>query len=157
MNLVLYWFPTSKEKWLDEVVLNYSKKISSYSEFQVIPLKPKKMGRDSSSIKIKHEEEVFLNKISDSDYLIIFDEKGTKTKSSIEFSECLVRALESSKQRVIFLIGGAFGIGDKVRERANLRISLSNLTMSHQIAMTVCLEQIYRAFTIWKNQPYHNA
>ena len=69
----------------------------------------------------------------------------------------MVRALESSKQRVVFLIGGAFGIGDKVKARANLKINLSNLTMSHQMALAMCLEQIYRAFTIWKNHPYHNA
>lgn len=152
----MFWFPTSKETWLDSVIENYHKKINFYVPFEVQDLKTKKIARENSLAKRKYEEEMFFNKINDSDFLVIFDEKGRLPKSSEDFSKELVRSLESSKQRVIFLIGGAYGIGEAIKQRANLKLSLSHLTMAHPVAMTMALEQIFRAFTIWKNHPYHN-
>ncbi|MCB0390444.1 MAG: 23S rRNA (pseudouridine(1915)-N(3))-methyltransferase RlmH [Bdellovibrionales bacterium] len=157
MKIYLYWFPSSKENWLKEFIETYEKKISFYQTFQVEALRVKKAGRESSEIKKEHEEKILLSKIRDSDYVIVFDEKGYSCKDSIEFSQKLVHALESSKQRIVFIIGGAFGLGDKVIERSDMRLSFSKLTYSHQVAMVVGLEQIFRSFTIYKGHPYHNA
>ena len=156
MKLTLYWFPTSKEAWFNEVIANYEKKISFYQPFVVEALKVKKAGREAAEQKRDFEEKLLLTKIKPTDYVVVFDEKAGIPKCSLEFSKNLVTALESSKQRLVFIIGGAFGLGSEVKDRANLQLSFSYLTLSHQVALTVALEQIYRGLTIWKGHPYHN-
>ncbi len=156
MTLVLYWFPTSKEEWLSEVIEKYEKKINFYFPFKIEPLKPKKLSREEAHIKIKHEEKVVLDKIKPTDFVIAFDEAGKLAADSVKFSQQLVRAIESSKKRVVFIIGGAFGLGGEVKKRSDLTLSLSSLTFSHQIVLAVALEQLYRSLTIYKNHPYHN-
>lgn len=149
--------PFFKRKLAQGIYRNIRKKNIFLSNFSSGSFEVKKAGRESSEIKKEHEEKILLSKIRDSDYVIVFDEKGYSCKDSIEFSQKLVHALESSKQRIVFIIGGAFGLGDKVIERSDMRLSFSKLTYSHQVAMVVGLEQIFRSFTIYKGHPYHNA
>ncbi|MCB0356300.1 MAG: 23S rRNA (pseudouridine(1915)-N(3))-methyltransferase RlmH [Bdellovibrionales bacterium] len=156
MKAKLFWFPSTRESWLEQFIAIFDKKINFYLSFEIEALKVKKLGRESAEYKVQHEEKLLLSKINSSDFVILFDEKSATVKNSYDFSNKLVKALESSKQRVVFVIGGAFGLGEEVKKRANLRISLSNLTLSHQVATVIVLEQIFRALTIWKNHPYHN-
>lgn len=118
-------------------------------------MKPAKAARASAEQKLAEETQTLLKIIRKDDFLIVCDEKGDQPNSK-KFSEKLVKAFERGKPRVVFLIGGAFGFGPEIRERADWMWSLSALTFNHHIAQALVLEQVYRAFTIWKNIPYHN-
>jgi 23S rRNA (pseudouridine1915-N3)-methyltransferase len=155
MKIVLFNLATAKEAWADEAARLYVKKISHFNIFEIQNLKPKKSSRDESAQKKKDESELILSSLTSDDFVILFDERG-KNFSSEEFSKKLEMILSSSKKRAVFIIGGAYGVSDEVRQRAQLVVSLSPMVMNHLLAQTVALEQIYRAFTILKKLPYHN-
>ena len=95
------------------------------------------------------------NLILHDSHIILLDENG-KELSSLFFSKFIQHHLNSSKKEIIFIIGGAYGFSDKLLKRANEKISLSKMTFSHQMVRIIFLEQLYRSFTILKNEPYHN-
>lgn len=156
MKLVLLNVATAKEPWAELVAELYLKKISHFIPIELLHLKPKKGGRDSAEHKKQEESALIINSLKTDDYVILFDEKG-KNFSSVNFSQKLEQTLSGGKKRIIFIIGGAYGVTDEVRLRCDLMLSLSGMTMNHLMAQAVALEQIYRAFTIIKKIPYHNA
>ncbi|MBS1969013.1 MAG: 23S rRNA (pseudouridine(1915)-N(3))-methyltransferase RlmH [Bdellovibrionales bacterium] len=156
MKFVLYNLATAKEAWADEAARLYTQKISHFNPFEILTLKPKKSSRDEAAVKKKEESELILSSLSNDDFVILFDERG-KSFNSIEFSKKIESVLSSSKKRAVFIIGGAYGVSDEVRSRAQLVVTLSPMVMNHLLAQTVALEQIYRAFTIIRNLPYHNS
>lgn len=156
MKFVLYNLATAKEPWAEEAARLYTQKISHFSPFEIQTLKPKKSSRDEANQKKKEESELILSSLKADDFVVLFDERG-KTFNSIEFSKKIESILASSKKRAVFIIGGAYGVTDEVRARAQLVVSISPMVMNHLLAQTVALEQIYRAFTILKNLPYHNS
>ncbi|MCB0364288.1 MAG: 23S rRNA (pseudouridine(1915)-N(3))-methyltransferase RlmH [Bdellovibrionaceae bacterium] len=156
MRAALLFVQTSKDSWHQDSNQVYLEKISRMLPFDVVAVKSDSSGRKEKDRKITAEDSRLLKVLSPDDWVIAFDEKGKTFSSSREFSQFLVKKLEMGKARVVFIIGGAFGLGPEVRARANEFISLSPLTMNHQVASLVALEQIYRALTIWKGIPYHN-
>lgn len=134
----------------------YTKKISNYIGFEIRRLKSKKLDRDSSDAKREFESADILKAIGRDDFVIVCDEAGDEM-NSVEFSKKLTRQIESGSKKIVVVIGGAFGINDAVKARANFKFSLSKLTFNHEVARLVVLEQLYRALCIWKNIPYHNA
>lgn len=156
MKFVLYNLATAKEAWADEAARLYTQKISHFNSFEIQTLKPKKSSREGAAQKKKEESDLILASLSSDDFVVLFDERG-KTLNSIEFSKKIESILSSSKKRAVFIIGGAYGVTEDVRTRAQLVVTLSPLVMNHILAQTVALEQIYRAFTIIKNFPYHNS
>lgn len=156
MKFVLYNLATAKEAWADEAARLYTQKISHFNPFEIQTLKPKKSSRDEAAQKKKEESELILSSLSNDDFVVLFDERG-KVFNSIEFSKKIENILSSSKKRAVFIIGGAYGVSDDVRARAQLVVTLSPMVMNHLLAQTVALEQIYRAFTILRNLPYHNS
>jgi 23S rRNA (pseudouridine1915-N3)-methyltransferase len=155
MKFVLYNLATAKEPWADQVSELYKKKLSFFVPFEIQSLKAKKSAREDSEFKKKEESELLLKNITNDDYVILFDERGLAL-DSIQFSKKIETVLSSSKKRAVFVIGGAFGVNEDVRERANLKVALSPMVLNHLMAQAVSLEQIYRAFTIIKKIPYHN-
>jgi 23S rRNA (pseudouridine1915-N3)-methyltransferase len=155
MNVILYSFTTAKEPWFEEAKALYEKKIKHFCKFESIVLKSKGQSRDSQSEKLKSEASSLFSHLKSDDFLILFDEKS-KEMNSKDFSKSFEAWLSSGKKRVVFVIGGAYGFDEAVKEKAQARISLSKMTMNHLVAEVVALEQIYRAFTIQKNIPYHN-
>ncbi len=101
------------------------------------------------------EGELILKKLSTSDILVLLDEKG-KQFSSKEFSSVLQKRMNSGIKKLIFVIGGPYGFSEALYSRANQKISLSKMTFSHQMVRLFVVEQIYRGFTILKNEPYHH-
>ncbi len=142
--------------WADAAAGEYQKKISAILKFEELTIKSKNLERSAAAAKKSAEGESLLKNIEASDHLILFEEKGRQFESSVDFSKYLVKVLGSGKRNLTFAIGGPYGFSDSVRERANEKISLSNLTMNHHLARVAALEQIYRALSIWKNLPYHN-
>lgn len=156
MKIVFLSAASAKEDWFDKAETVYLKKLKGFYPSESVSIKTPKLGRDSADAKRREEEKIFLKFIEPQDFLILLDETGKLLPKSEEFSKSIVRALESGKPRLIFLIGGAFGVTDEIRKRANLTLSLSTLTMNHLVAQTMLYEQVYRALAIWKNLPYHN-
>lgn len=146
---------TAKEKWSDQVQELYLEKINHFIKFEVISLKTDNLSRNQKDIRLQKETETILKFLKEDDYLVLFDERG-KSFNSLEFSKQINSILNTGKKRVVFLIGGAFGVSEEIKSRAQLKVSFSTMVFNHLIAEAVALEQIYRAFTIIKNLPYHN-
>ena len=109
---------------------------------------------DSSQIRLR-EGELILKSVRPSDDVILLDERG-KEYRSLEFSAMLEEKLSRGGRDMVFVIGGAYGFSQKVYDRADGKISLSKMTFSHQIVRTIFAEQLYRAFTIMRGEPYHH-
>jgi 23S rRNA (pseudouridine1915-N3)-methyltransferase len=155
MKFFLVTCVSASEKWSTEAADLYQKKLKHFISFDLKELKIKKSGRDEKEYKIKSDSDALLEEIQSDDFIVLFDERG-ESLDSRKFSEKLNLILLSGKKRALFIIGGAYGVDDRVRQRANLKISLSKMVMNHLVAQTVALEQIYRGFTLLKNIPYHN-
>ena len=141
----------SLELWLEE----YLEKISRFAKFECVELKSPSAPREQSDFKVQAEEKLILKKIEKDDFVVVLDEVGAQM-SSVEWSRAQTKIFDSGKSQVVFVIGGAFGLSEAVKARANLKWSLSKLTFNHHLAAMVLLEQIYRGFCIQKGIRYHN-
>ena len=109
----------------------------------------------SASEAMKREADVFMKHVQATDWLVLLDERGVQ-HTSVELSQMLQTKMNAALPRLVFLIGGAWGIDPTVRQRANAVWSLSKLTFTHDMARIVAIEQIYRALTILRGEKYHN-
>lgn len=135
---------------------DYIKRLGFYVtfEFKIIP--DIKNSKSLSEIQQKQKEgELILKHLETSDELYVLDENG-KTFTSVGFSGFLNKKMSSGLKQLVFVIGGPYGFSDEVYQRANGKISLSQMTFSHQMVRLFFLEQLYRGFTILKNEPYHH-
>ncbi|MFK8137458.1 MAG: 23S rRNA (pseudouridine(1915)-N(3))-methyltransferase RlmH [Bdellovibrionales bacterium] len=155
MKVELISLESGKEKWFTEASELYAKKLKPVLNFSHTLFKAKNLERKQSDQKKELESALLLSKIKSNDYVILCEERG-KSFDSIEFSTKLRAAYESGSSRVLFVVGGAYGVNQDLRSRANLLWSFSPMVMNHMLAQVVALEQIYRATTIWKGTPYHN-
>jgi len=133
----------------------FTKRLKHYCKFEIVQLElPTKLkSSDSETIK-KNEGELLLKKITPTDFIILLDEKG-KEYSSVEFANFISKK-SVHESSLTFVIGGAYGFSNEVYERANAKLSLSKMTFSHQLIRLIFAEQLYRAFTIIKGEPYHH-
>ncbi len=142
--------------YLNEGVPIYEKRITRYIPFQSQVIPDIKNAKNMPAAQLKEKEgQAILDKLNKEDFLILLDEKG-KSFSSVAFAQQLDQYLLRSNKRLIFLIGGAFGFSEAVYARANQKISLSKMTFSHQMIRLFFVEQLYRAFSILRKEPYHN-
>lgn len=155
MKFVLCTIASTEEKWSASATELYLEKISHFTKIEVLQLKPAKISRDSSEEKRKSETVSILGALKPDDFVILLDERG-RGLDSIQFSKQVESILQSGKKRCVWVIGGAYGVGQEVQDRANLKSSLAPFVLNHLLARVVLLEQLYRAFTIIKNIPYHN-
>lgn len=155
MKLVLLSIESSKQEWFGIISNLYQQKISHFVSFEQKRLKSKDRSRDAQDRKIIEEGQLILNNLDPSDFVILCDEKGVVVDSK-QFAKKMISAIESGKKRLVFVIGGAYGVSEDVVSRANWKWNLSPMTLNHFMAQAVALEQIYRALTIWKGVPYHN-
>lgn len=141
---------------INQLTQMYIKRLQFYVKFEmeIIPDLKKAKNLDENQQKIK-EGELILSKVQVSDFLVLLDEKG-KEFTSVGFSEYIQKRLNSGMKQLIFVVGGPYGFSDEVYKRANSKIALSKLTFSHQMVRVFFTEQLYRAFTILKNEPYHH-
>ena len=135
---------------------DYEKRIKRYTGFELVVIDNAAIRTGTEQTIAQREGDLILKKLTPTDHLVLLDERG-KMLTSIELSEELNHWMNSSKKTVVLLIGGAYGFSDAVKKRANNAISLSKMTFSHQIVRAILLEQVYRAFTILNNEPYHHA
>lgn len=155
MKIVLLHLSTAKEEWADLAAQVYLKKISGFLPITEEALKPRKTARSEAEFKKSAESLQILDFCKADDLVWLFDERGENLDSRA-FAKKLERSLGTSKKRLVLVIGGAYGVTEDVRKRADTILSLSPMVMNHLLAKTVALEQVYRGFTILKNIPYHN-
>ena len=155
MKLIFVFTGITSEKPVKELMSDYKDRISRYVPLDQVEIKISNMKNESVQ-SIKHrEEKAQLKQISEKDFLILLDERGREF-TSVEFAVQLQKWFSSSGRRLVFMIGGAYGFGDGVLRRANMKISFSKFTFTHQVIRILLLEQVYRAFTIINNQKYHH-
>src|SRR5690606_21179117 len=131
-------------------------RLSFYIKFELIVIPDIKNAKNMSESQQKEKEgELILTKTGISDQLILLDENG-KSFSSIGFADEIQKKMNSGIKNLIFVIGGPYGFPPSVYERANGKISLSQMTFSHQMVRLFFIEQLYRGFTILRNEPYHH-
>jgi 23S rRNA (pseudouridine1915-N3)-methyltransferase len=154
MKITLIYIGKTNEKYLESGIEKYVKRLKNYCRFEIIEIKDIKNFSGSADL-LKKESVSILEKIKEDDYLIVLDENGEEM-NSVSFSEFIEFCGNTSIKNVVFLIGGAFGIHPDIKVRAKKIISLSKMTFSHQMIRLFFTEQLYRAFTIIKNEKYHN-
>ena len=140
------------EKYVSEGMLLYLGRLMHYCKINMIEIEAGK-GEES---RIKNmETESILKRVGEKDFLILLDEKGKKM-TSVGFAEIIRHHQNISTKNIVFVIGGAYGFSDKVYERANMKLALSDMTFPHQLVRIVFLEQLYRGMTILKGEKYHH-
>ena len=155
MKTELWVIGKTSEQYLESGIGVYEKRLKNYLPFTFTIL-PDIKTKQADNNRLKQEEgKMVLAKINPEDYFVLLDERG-RENSSTGLADWLERRLSASNRRLIFLIGGAFGFSPDVYARANEQLALSKLTFSHQMVRLFFLEQLYRAMTILKNEPYHN-
>ena len=156
MKVTLILVGRNKESWIETGLKDYKKRIKRYLPFDVIEVPTVKGSGKMTKNEIKEKEgKEILNNIRSNSYVVLLDENG-KEYTSEEFAEWLQGAMNRSIQYLVFIIGGAYGFSDEIKNRANRKLSLSKMTFSHQIVRLVFGEQLYRALTIIKGEPYHH-
>jgi len=144
----------SRQNFIKEGLDEYVKRMGKDVGFQLITLPDVKVKGSETRVKQK-EGEAQLGKITDRDYVVLFDENGT-TLNSMELAAFIDKHGVSSSLDICFIIGGAYGFDQIIYDRSNYAISLSKMTFSHQMVRLFVIEQLYRAFTIIKGEPYHH-
>ena len=156
MNIDLLVVGKTDSAEIQSLVATYLKRLNFYTRVTLVTLPDLKNTRNISAESQKRQEgELLMRQFADDDYVVLLDEKGAEMRS-VEFSMWLQKRMNSGVRRLCFVIGGPYGFSKTVYDRADESISLSRMTFSHQIIRAIFAEQLYRAFTIIRNEPYHH-
>ena len=156
MNIKLIAVGKTDNPALQQLISTYEKRLSYYINFdlQLLPDIKNSKSLSEEQQKIK-EGELILSYVEPSHHLILLDERG-KDYTSIAFADELQKKMKTGIKQLTFVIGGPYGFSQAIYQRANSKLSLSKLTFSHQMIRLFFVEQLYRAFTILRNEPYHH-
>ena len=156
MKITLLAIGKTDNKHLQSLIDDYSKRLGFYVTFEMEIIPDIKNAKNlSEPLQKKAEGDEILKRIATSETLILLDAKG-KVYSSEHFSEFLQKKMNSGIKNLVFVIGGPYGFSEEVYERCNGKLSLSSMTFSHQMVRLFFIEQVYRAYTILRNEPYHH-
>lgn len=155
VKINIYCVGSIKENYLDLAINEYLKRLSKYVSLKIIECDEFKIQNGTNESIIIKESNNLIKKINKNDYLIALDSKG-KEYTSIEFSSHLKNLIDIGKGQIGFIIGGSLGFSEEVKSLARESISFSKLTFPHQLFRVFLLEQLYRAFRIINNEPYHH-
>lgn len=156
MKITLLTVGKTDVKWVKEGLDLYVSRLSHYAPFQLreIPELKNVSALDREQIKVR-EGELILKSLRPSDEVVLLDEGGRELRS-VEFASWLEERFSRGSRDIVFVIGGAYGFSNEVYARADSKLSLSKMTFSHQMVRTIFAEQLYRAFTIMRGEPYHH-
>ncbi len=156
MNISLICIGKTDEKPIEELILKYEKRLPAHWNYQRIEIPDLKNRKNLSESQQKEKEaELILSKLGQSDFIILLDEKG-KQLNSVGFAHRIQDLMNQSVKQLVFLIGGPYGFSDEVYKRANQKMSLSEMTFTHQMVRLFLTEQLYRAFSILQGKSYHH-
>ena len=156
MKITLLTVGKTDKDWVKQGIDIYASRMKHYFPFSIVEIPELKNVSSLSQDQIKTKEgELILKNVKPTDDMILLDERGREF-SSMEFAKTLQDKISYTGKDIVFVIGGAYGFSDAVRQRSNSKISLSKMTFSHQMVRAIFVEQLYRAFTIMKGEPYHH-
>ncbi len=158
MKITILTVGKIKEKFYRDAVSEYEKRLSKYATVQIVEVPDEKTKENLSDTERKQiletEGNKLLSKIPDNAYVITMEILGKKY-DSLGFSKFLEEKMNTGNSHLVFVIGGSLGLCEAVKNRADAKISFSDLTFPHQLMRVILLEQIYRGFRIMRNEPYH--
>jgi 23S rRNA (pseudouridine1915-N3)-methyltransferase len=156
MKITFLTIGKTEDNYIKEGIEKYIKRLKHYIKFEMIEIpelkNTKSLSEDQQKIK---EAELISKNLINTDYIILLDERGIEL-SSTQFAGSLNKKMLSSVQHVVFIVGGPYGFDNSLLTKANEKLSLSKMTFSHQMVRLFFVEQLYRAFTILKGEPYHH-
>ena len=156
MTIKLLAIGKTDSKYLLQLISEYKNRLKHYVKFELETLPDIKNVKNLSEVQQKEKEgEQILKKLGPTDILVLLDEIG-KQFSSVDFSKYLQKKMNSGIKQLVFVVGGPYGFSEAVYEKSQGKISLSKMTFSHQMVRLFVVEQVYRAFTILRNEPYHH-
>ena len=156
MKIKLLAIGKTDDKQLQKLIEGYQKRLAHYINFELQVLPDLKKTKHLSETQQKEKEgQLIIKALEPSDHIILLDEKGQEYRS-MAFSKFLQKKMNAGLKQVVFLIGGPYGFSEAIYQKAHTKISLSKMTFSHQMIRLFMVEQLYRAFTILKNEPYHH-
>ena len=156
MKIKLLAIGKTDDKDLQQLIDGYQKRLQHYIKFELDIIPDLKNMKNLSELQQKEKEgELILAKIQNTDDLVLLDDKG-KQFTSIEFSDYLQKKMNAATKQLVLVIGGPYGFSGAVYKKATGKLSLSKMTFSHQMIRLFMVEQLYRGFTILKNEPYHH-
>lgn len=156
MKITLLTIGKTEDNYLREGIEKYIKRLKHYINFRMVELPDIKNSKNLSEDQQRSKEaELITKKITNTDHVILLDERGREF-TSMQFSGLFNKMMVGSVQHIVFVIGGPYGFDPSLLTRADEKLSLSKMTFSHQMVRLFFLEQVYRAFTIIKGEPYHH-
>lgn len=156
MKITLLAMGQTEKNWIKDGLDVYTSRLSHYVQFSVKEIPELKNASALSPEQVKAKEgEIIMKALKGTDDVILLDEHG-KEYSSLEWASAIEKKISAGNRDIVFVIGGPYGFSRPVYERCNGKVSLSRMTFSHQMARVIFAEQLYRAFTIIKGQPYHH-
>ncbi|MCL7987890.1 23S rRNA (pseudouridine(1915)-N(3))-methyltransferase RlmH [Sphingobacterium sp. lm-10] len=156
MKVTLICVGKTDEKYIEEGIAKYTKRLIHYVKFNIMVIPDVKNSKNLSQDQQKEKEaDLILKQVDNSDTLMLLDEKGQQYRS-VDFSKLLERNMVSNVQHMVVVIGGPYGFSERVYARANGLLSLSKMTFSHQMIRLFFAEQLYRAYSIMRGEPYHH-
>lgn len=157
MNIEIWSLGKENEPFIDEGIRYYFQKTKPYNNIDLVLLQlPKKNASTDIERTKQQEEELILKRLQPQHYLILLDERG-KQLNSIQWSQQFQQCMNHGVKTLVLLIGGAFGVTEQIRKQAKQVWSLSPLVFPHQMVRLILAEQVYRAFSILNNSPYHHS
>lgn len=156
MKITLAVIGKTETSFVRQGIEEYVKRLQHYMQFNIQYIGDVKGTRNMSEAQQKVAEgKHLLATLETSDYVVLLDEHGTE-RTSVDYSQWLQRRIASGNKRLVFVVGGPYGFSQEVYDRANEKISLSKMTFPHELVRLIFVEQLYRAFTILKHEPYHH-
>jgi 23S rRNA (pseudouridine1915-N3)-methyltransferase len=156
MNITLLMIGNTSEAFVQDGYEVFMKRLKHYIKVKEVIIPDIKDRKHLNAEQIKEKEAVLiLEKLTAGNYSVLLDERG-KEFSSVEFAGFLQKTMNAGTRELFFIIGGAYGVAESVKQKADLIVSLSRMTFTHQFIRLLFAEQLYRAMTILKNEPYHN-
>ena len=156
MKILLIAVGVMREAPLKELAERFAARIPHYMPFDCIAIPDPSSARSLTAEQRKEREgEAILSKINPGDFVVLFDERG-KELTSREFANFIEQKANNLQRNLVFIIGGPYGFSQAVYDRANSKMGLSKMTFTHEMARVIALEQIYRAMTILRGEPYHH-
>ena len=156
MKIALLQTGKTTEKYIIEGVEIYSARIKKYSGFEIITVPDLKDTRNMPILEQKvREGKKIIKFLGKDDFIVLLDERG-KEMGSADFAEWIEKKLMNQKNRIVFVTGGPWGFSEEVYSIADARLSMSKMTLPHQMVRLLFVEQLYRAFTIIRGEPYHH-
>jgi 23S rRNA (pseudouridine1915-N3)-methyltransferase len=156
MKIKLLVIGKTDDKNLEQLIEKYQQRLNHYINFEIEIIPDIKNAKNLSQLQQKEKEgELILSKLKNTDQLVLLDEKGKEFRS-LNFASYLQKKMNSGIKQLVLVVGGPYGFSESVYKKSTGKVSLSKMTFSHQMIRLFIVEQLYRGFTILKNEPYHH-